>query len=127
MNNLLVGILVLVGSVSAIYSDLPGEMKTIYEDSIMAAQQVSTAGDLKSMSVMLSAKYIMDRRLPAEREFEGWLRATFKENAVKDLSVDHWGSPYVYTVSDRGRSFQLRSAGPDGIAGNADDMVTSGP
>lgn len=128
MNNFALGmVLALIGGASAIYADVPGQMKKIFDESVMAAQQVCSAGDLHSMSVMLDAKYLMDRRLPPEQEFEAWLKETFKENNVKELALDQWGNPYIYTVSGQGRSYRLRSAGPDGIPETGDDMVKSGP
>lgn len=127
MNNIFLGLLVLIGTVAAVTTDLPEEMISIFDESLAATQLVITAGDLHSMSVMLDAKYIMDRRLPSEAEFESWLNTAFKENNVKDLAVDHWGNRYIYTCSKDKRSYRLRSAGPDGIPGSGDDMVKSGP
>jgi general secretion pathway protein G len=74
---------------------------------------------------MLDAKVLMDRHLVGEEEFAGWLKETFKENNVKDLAEDHWGRRYHYTVT--GRRYELRSFGPDGVAGSEDDMTVSGP
>jgi general secretion pathway protein G len=127
MNNITIGILLLIGTVAAVTTDIPEQLKTVFEESVAAAQMVSTAGDMHSMSVMLDAKYIMDRRLPTEKDFDTWLAVTFKENNVKDLSVDHWGNKYVYRISNNRRSYSLMSCGPDGILGSADDMVKSGP
>lgn len=117
----------LMGSVTAVYTDLPEQIMTMFDDTVMAAQAVCTAGDLHSMSVMLDAAYIMDRRLPAENEFAAWLEVTFKENNMKDLWEDHWGTRYVYTIDSKRRRYQLRSAGPDTIFNNDDDMVKTGP
>jgi len=127
MNNIILVLLTLTGTATAIYTDVPGRLQTLFDDSVEAAQQVATAGDLHSMSVMLDASYIMDRRLPEVEEFDGWLVKTFKENNVKELSVDHWGSAYRYTLLDDGRGYQLRSAGPDTVFDNDDDMVKTGP
>ena len=96
MNTITMGMLALIGTASAVYTDVPDKMKSICDDSIEAAQQVCTAGDLHSMSVMLDVKYIMNRALPSENEFDDWLEDTFKENNVKSLSTDHWGNKYVY-------------------------------
>ncbi len=119
--------LLAAGSVGAVATDLPQEMIKIFDDSVAATQQVCTAGDLHSMSVMLDAKYVMERRLPASAEFERWLRKTFKENDIKDLACDQWGNRYIYTVSASGKRYQIRSVGPDGEAGTEDDMSISGP
>ena len=127
MNNITLGLLLTISTVAVATSDIPEQMKRMFEDSVAAARQVSTAGDLHSMSVMLDAAYVMDRRLPSERDFNTWLTNTFKENNVKSLSHDHWGNPYIYTCAKSGRSYELRSAGPDGLTGTDDDMVKCGP
>lgn len=127
MNPLQVTLAAVSLSLVIAFSDIPGKMTGVFDDSIVASRMVTTAGDLHSMSVMLDATYIMDRYLPAEAEFPGWLAETFKKNELKGLSVDYWGHPYLYTVSADRRRYQLRSTGPDGIAGTGDDMVKSGP
>jgi len=127
MNNIIMGMIALMGTASAIYTDVPDKMKSMFDESVEAAQQVTTAGDLHSMSVMLDAAYIMERELPSKKEFTHWMEDTFKENNVKSLLEDHWGNKYVYTVDERQRNYQLRSAGPDGILNNDDDMVKTGP
>lgn len=116
-----------MGSVGAIYADVPAKVKGMFADSVAAARQVSTAGDLHTMSVLLDAGWVMDRSLPREEEFSAWLNEHLKENNVKDIDVDHWGFPYIYTTLDNGRGYQLRSVGPDGEPGTEDDMVKTGP
>ena len=127
MNNIMLGILALMGTAAAVYTDTPEKIMQIYKETLLAAQQVITAGDMHSMTVMLSAGYIMDRNLPSVREFESWLEDTFKENNVKALKVDYWGNPYIYTVSKSGKEYSLRSLGPDGIMETNDDLVIHGP
>lgn len=128
MNTFTLGMLIaLIGSAAAVYGGLPEQMRALFDDGLEAAQQVCTAGDLRSISVMLDATYVLDRRLPSEEEFPAWLRETFKETNVKELAADHWGNPYVYARSGNGRSYRLHSLGPDGIRGTGDDMVRSGP
>ena len=125
MNAATIGMLTVIASVSAVYMDVPEQLKGIYQESVAEAQRISTAGDLKSISVMLDAGWIMDRRLPSEKEFAEWMASTFKENNVKELAEDHWGYPYVYTVN--GRQYEVCSVGPDGEAGTDDDMSINGP
>lgn len=127
MNNMVVGMVIAMGSAGALYADLPEKVKSMYEESVNAAQQVSTAGDLHTMSVLLDAVWIMDRALPTEEEFPAWLNDHLKENNVKELDEDHWGNPYIYVSLDNGRGYQLRSVGPDGVEGTDDDMVKTGP
>lgn len=127
MNNITLGLLLAIGTVAVATTDVSEQMKQIFDQSLTVAQQVSTAGDLHSMSVMLDAGYVMDRRLPSKDRFSQWLERTFKENNVKSLVDDHWGNPYIYTLSKNGKNYELRSIGPDGLAGTDDDMVKRGP
>lgn len=127
MNNLLMGLVVMIGTAGAMTTDLPQDMMQILKDTLAATQQVTTAGDMHSISVMLDSKYIMDRRLPSEDGFNAWLGQTFKENSVKDLALDHWGHPYIYRVLKKNRRYRLISTGPDGIEGTNDDMIKTGP
>ncbi|AFL72196.1 type II secretion system protein GspG [Thiocystis violascens] len=127
MNHLGLGVTMLIGSVSAISLDVPEQFLTILEETLLAAQQAVTAGDLHSMSVMLDAGYVMDRRLPDEAGFDAWLNRAFKENSIKDLALDHWGHHYIYQLSENKRTYSLRSVGPDGIAGTVDDLTIHGP
>lgn len=125
MNLSTVGMLAALSAASAVALDAPEQVRVLYTETLAAVQQVCTAGDMKSISTMLSAKVIMDRRLVSEQEFDHWLKDTFKETNVKDLAEDHWGRRYLYTVVDR--RYELRSAGPDGVAGNDDDLTVNGP
>ncbi len=125
MNMSMVGLLAVLSAMSAVALDLPEQVNGLYTETLAAVQQICTAGDMKSISTMLSAKVVMDRRLVSEQEFDGWLKDTFKETNVKDLAEDHWGRRYLYTVA--GRGYELRSVGPDGITGNEDDLTVNGP
>ncbi len=127
MNQVMMALLAMIGSASVYYTDVPEKMQALFDDSVESAQLVCTAGDLHSMSVMLDATYVMDRRLPKQKDFEAWLERSFKENNVKSLLVDQWGEPYVYTVSSHRRTYQLRSSGPDMVMNTDDDLIKSGP
>lgn len=127
MNNITVGLLMLIGTVSAAYTDLPKQLEEIFTKAVSETQLVVTAGDMKSLSTMLDATYIMDRYLPSEEEFQRWVNQSFKENNVKSLMDDHWGNPYIYKLKAKGRKYILISTGPDGRPGTSDDLTISGP
>ena len=120
---LLISLGVVVGS----FTEAPEKMIKLFNQSILAAQQIATAGDLRSMSNMLDYHYMRRGRYPREDKFNRWLIETFKENNIKDLSMDHWGNPYVYTTADNRKSYILISSGPDGKVDTTDDMKVSGP
>eukprot|EP01155_Anaeramoeba_flamelloides_P034786 Anaeramoba_flamelloidesc15664_g1_i1.p2 GENE.c15664_g1_i1~~c15664_g1_i1.p2 ORF type:complete len:128 (+),score=11.53 c15664_g1_i1:460-843(+) len=127
MNNITVGLLFAIGTITVAYSDIPEQFEDIFVKTVAEAQLVTTAGDMKSMSTMLDATWLMDRRLPSETEFESWMRRAFKENNVKSLLEDHWGNPYVYTLDDTKKRYILYSAGPDGSINTEDDLFITGP
>lgn len=41
---------------------------------------------------------------------------------AKIPTIDPWGRPYRYHVTDKGRTFWFSSDGPDGIEGTPDDL-----
>ncbi|MCK5231011.1 MAG: type II secretion system protein GspG [Desulfobulbaceae bacterium] len=111
----------------ATFTDLPERMIEIYDRTVAAAQQIATAGDLRSMSNMLDYHYMRRGRYPREDRFKKWLTVTFKENNLKGLDTDHWGNPYIYRVAERQKSYILTSPGSDGKVGTDDDLTVSGP
>lgn len=126
MGNTTLGLLLLVG-VAASFTELPEKVKEVIDESILAGQQIATAGDLRTMSNMLDAYYFKNGHYPRQDRFEKWLVKTFKESHLKDLSRDHWGNLYVYLAPADGKYYKLTSAGADGVAGTDDDMTMSGP
>ncbi len=48
--------------------------------------------------------------------------AKWKQYYDKDIPVDPWGQPYVYTPGSDNRSFELYSLGPDRTQGTEDDI-----
>lgn len=42
---------------------------------------------------------------------------------ASQVTSDPWGQPYTYKLLKRGKSYELRSAGPDGTSGTDDDLV----
>lgn len=118
---------VLIASLLALSTNVPQKMKHLIDEAIFTGQQVATAGDLRSISNMLDVSYFRHGRYPAENRFGEWLHATFRGSELKEMTQDHWGNEYIYTVTGKGKAFILRSTGPDGIAETEDDMVAFGP
>ena len=98
-----------------------------YDDTVAMARQVSTAGDLRSISLMLDYEFMKRGRLPKEERFGRWLGKNFKENELKAVMVDHWGNDMVYLLSRDGKAYTLQSPGPDGFMDTEDDMTRTGP
>lgn len=127
MNNIVFSILLLASAASAVYSDVPGKLKNIYDESIASAQLLATAGDLRTISTMLDAHYLKTGRLPREKNFSSWLAGTMKESNLKELELDYWGVAYIYRAGSNRKSYAIVSCGPDGVAGTDDDMLKTGP
>lgn len=126
MGNIPLAFVVLTSSLLA-FTDLPQQVKQIVDDTILTGQQIATAGDLRSLSTMLDVHYLKRGIYPAEERFGEWLAATFKENDLKELSQDHWGNSFQYTVSMGRKAYSLSSSRADGIFGTSDDMKVTGP
>jgi general secretion pathway protein G len=99
----------------------------LYDDTVAVSRQIATAGDMRSISIMLDYAYLKKGRLPPADHFAEWLADNFKENDLKALQADHWGNPLVYEVSGNRKIYTLISAGPDGIPGTEDDIKKTGP
>ena len=98
-----------------------------YDDTVVMSQQIATAGDLRSISIMLDYTYMKKNRLPQPDKFEIWMKRNFKESNLKDLMTDHWGNKLIYKSSKKDKTYVLISLGPDGILDTKDDMRRTGP
>lgn len=100
---------------------------SFYDETVAMTRQVATAGDMRTISLMLDYEYMKKGRLPKESRFDAWLAANFKENTLKEVMTDHWGNPMVYLTSRDKKHYVLQSSGPDGIMDTDDDLKRSGP
>jgi len=110
-----------------VYANVPKEVLRLYDDTVLAGQQLATAGDLRSMAQMLEIHYLKHGRYPKSERFEQWLAATFGESHLKPLRQDHWGNDYRYLCRGGDKIFELRSLGADGLEDTDDDMVVRRP
>lgn len=110
-----------------VFTDLPQQMKQVFDMSILAGRQLATAGDMRSISTMLDVYALRHGVYPAEDRFGQWMAATFKESPLKEQVTDHWGHPFVYTVFQGRKGYLLQSGGADGVIGTDDDMWVTGP
>jgi general secretion pathway protein G len=103
------------------------EIQEFYEETVSYAQQLATAGDLRSISNMLDYEFMKRGRYPKTEAFKTWMAKNFKENPQRDIAADHWGNTLVYTAVDNQKGFILISAGPDGLIDTSDDLRYTGP
>jgi general secretion pathway protein G len=53
-----------------------------------------------------------------------WFEALQKDGLVRpELGRDPWGRPYLFSPNGAHGPFDLRSSGPDGMRGTADDQI----
>ncbi|MGI8907147.1 MAG: type II secretion system protein GspG [Candidatus Sumerlaeaceae bacterium] len=107
------------------------------------ARPVAAQGSTRSLSSAMAALQADLRRLPTTTEglsilierppgVKNWKGpyVTVGPGSITDKPfVDPWGTEYRYTNTTRASeqpSFEIRSAGPDGIFDNPDDLVIKG-
>ena len=103
------------------------EIEKFYNETVAAAARLATAADLRSIGIMLDAEYLRRGRYPGTDRFAEWMARNFKENDVKSITADHWGTTLAYRAMDGRKSFLLVSAGPDRIFDTCDDLKLTGP
>ena len=103
------------------------EIEKFYNETVATAAQLATAADLRSIGLMLDAQYLRRGRYPRTRNFEVWMARNFKENAVKETTVDHWGTALDYRAAQDQKAYVLVSAGPDRLFNTRDDLKLTGP
>ena len=103
------------------------EIKKFFNDTVAITQQIATAGDMRSISIMLDYEFMRRGRYPRTEHFEKWMEKNFKENELKPLTTDHWENEFVYTATKDQKRCTLISCGPDGIEGTEDDIKITGP
>ena len=123
----LVAKLIAAGMALGIIAGNSDEIIKFFNDTETVAQQVATAGDMRSISTMLDYEFIRRGRCPRTEHFERWMEKNFKENNLKPLTQDHWGYELVYRATKDRKKYTLISLGPDGIEGTEDDIKITGP
>jgi general secretion pathway protein G len=103
------------------------EIELFYQELRAQTQAVVSGMDMRSITMMLDYEYIRKGRYPAEGQFEAWMQKSFKENEFRELALDAWGNPFVYTTGEDRKTFLLVSAGPDGRIETDDDIISTGP
>lgn len=102
------------------------EIKKFFDDTVAVTQQVVTAGDMRSISMMLDYEFIRTGRYPKTKYFKTWVEKNFKENNFKSLITDHWENELLYTSGNDQKTYTLISCGPDGTEGTKDDLKLTG-
>ncbi|MEA2085108.1 MAG: type II secretion system protein GspG [Thermodesulfobacteriota bacterium] len=103
------------------------DIKKFFDDTVALTQQIATADDMRSMSIMLDYEFMRRGRYPKSENFERWMEKNFKENNLKPLTTDHWSNELIYTAARDQKSYILISCGPDGIKKTEDDIRITGP
>ncbi len=115
------GIASLVIGGIALQTDVVQEPVT---DLVDWAQSAVVQAEVDGMAKMVYMDYVACGELPRSSELASFLRrnSTTVPGANRDPARDHWGN---FIILERGGSgFSLVSAGPDGIYGNDDDVIS---
>ena len=126
MSNIMNTLLFMALPLGVIAAD-PDRVKEFFNKTVETGQQISTAGDMRSISLMLDHHYLQKGRYPQEKNFSSWMDGAFKENQLKPLTEDHWGNSYVYQVAMKQKQYTLISLGADGVIDTEDDLKITGP
>lgn len=119
--------MLMLAAASGLVAGNTDQIEQFYNELVAETQVVVNGMDMRNISMMLDYTYVRKGRYPSEGSFPGWMEANFKENAQRELVLDSWGTPFVYTTSDGRKKFRLVSAGPDTTQGTDDDIVYTGP
>ena len=103
------------------------KIEEFYNELIATTQKVTTAGDMRSITMMLDYQYVKKGRYPRTDRFPQWMEENFKENQLRSLIQDNWGNELIYEASVDRKKFVLISKGSDGIRDTEDDMKITGP
>ncbi len=119
--------LLVTGIALGIIAGNSDDIKKIFDDTVALTQQIATAGDMRSIGIMLDYEFMRRGRYPKTEHFKEWMEKNFKENNLKPLTTDHWEKEFVYKATKDQKRYILISCGPDRIKGTEDDIMITGP
>ena len=102
------------------------EIEKFFDDTVAVTQQITTAGDMRTISMMLEYEFIRTGRYPKTEYFKAWMEKNFMENNLKPLTTDHWKRELIYISGRDQKTYTLVSCGPDGIEKTEDDLRITG-
>jgi len=112
--------------VTIIIGILAGMVVVNYSGRVAETQVRAAKGDIASYSNAIDL-YALDHNDKYPQSLEDLVSGD--RRYVKELRPDPWGNPYIYkppTDPMKG-DYVIFSAGPDGVAGNDDDVTSSSP
>jgi hypothetical protein len=87
------------------------------EEVVVEDEQAQARRDVQSLTSFVNLYLLEEQALPTA------LEDLVKKNFIDPLPRDPWGRAYRFVVTDaKARTFQVRSDGPDGEPGTADDV-----
>ena len=101
----------------------PEHIERHYDEIKAETQVLINKMDMYYITMMLEYTYLRKGRYPADYDFPDWMVENFKENPLRELVVDSWGTPFGYVTLDERKKYRLMSAGPDALRGTDDDII----
>jgi general secretion pathway protein G len=110
--------------VTVIIGILAGMVTANYSGRVREAQIRAAKGDISTLSTQVDL-YALDNNDTYPKSLEDLMSG--KRRYVRELRPDPWGNPYIYKPpSDiMLADYTIKSAGPDGIPDNEDDITSS--
>jgi hypothetical protein len=109
----------------AILGALAWQHQALLRDKVDLVRQVpeltNTYVEMRSYRIQLM-RHMNDNDGRPPGNVQDWLRRHFENPAKADPALDHFGTPYRLETR-RSEGPALRSCGPDGRCGNADDLL----
>ena len=105
------------------------EIKAQVDKFTNIAKEVAVQKELDGIAKMIYIDYLGDYEVPkTQSDFEEYVQDNMKtkRGVDRDTSVDHWGQKYQieWDNDKKSKGFTVSSDGPDGRAGNKDDLIS---
>ena len=80
----------------------------------------------KTEKRMMKVSKLLEAEKKQFGKFPSELKTIIRNNPLrKGLELDNWKTPFLYTISEDGKNYQLISLGGDGKLGTKDDILHS--
>ncbi len=106
--------------VTVIIAILAGMVTLTFRGSATDAKIRATLGDIKAYESAVEMYALKNND-----KYPDNLKQLVDSGYIRELNKDPWGTPYEYIKPGRRHkeSYDIFSRGPDGVAGNADDIA----
>lgn len=90
-------------------------------EALQQARREQASVDATRLAEAVSMHVVAEAACPAD------VAALARKRMIERVPDDPWGHGFVLACRDGGAAIEVRSPGPDGTVGNADDVVVTRP